>query len=300
MLDLSGFWSGWIISLTLIGLVWLAYLLYTVYFGKRWKDESHEVSQFVWDGNLREGNTPPPLWWFCLLVAMLVFSVIYIILYPGLGSSRGALAWTQAGQLQASSQADAEQYADLRHWWRTADLGELAADGSAMRVARRLYRRNCASCHGVDARGQVQRFPDLTDDAWQWGNSEAQLLETLHNGRTAAMPPWGDALGPAGVRQMVNYLLALPGGQADTAEHADARNAFTLFCAVCHSPDARGNPLFGAPNLRDDVWLYGGSPEEITHSITNGRQGQMPAQSRLTEEQLRLLAAWLQNGANGL
>jgi cytochrome c oxidase cbb3-type subunit 3 len=46
-------------------------------------------------------------------------------------------------------------------------------------------------------------------------------------------------------------------------------------CAQCHGADAKGS--YGFPNLTDKDWLYGGSPDEIKASITNGRQGTMPA-----------------------
>jgi cytochrome c oxidase cbb3-type subunit 3 len=46
-------------------------------------------------------------------------------------------------------------------------------------------------------------------------------------------------------------------------------------CAQCHGADAKGS--YGFPNLSDGDWLYGGSPDEIKASITNGRQGTMPA-----------------------
>jgi cytochrome c oxidase cbb3-type subunit 3 len=49
---------------------------------------------------------------------------------------------------------------------------------------------------------------------------------------------------------------------------------FGTYCAVCHGADARG--ARGFPNLADDSWLYGGSPEAIRTSILDGRQGNMP------------------------
>ncbi len=50
---------------------------------------------------------------------------------------------------------------------------------------------------------------------------------------------------------------------------------FVNYCAVCHGSDARG--ARGFPNLRDDDWLYGGSPEAIKTTIMYGRNGMMPA-----------------------
>jgi cytochrome c oxidase cbb3-type subunit 3 len=45
-------------------------------------------------------------------------------------------------------------------------------------------------------------------------------------------------------------------------------------CAICHGADAGGN--YGFPNLTDDDWLYGGTPEKIVETITKGRFGTMP------------------------
>ncbi|WP_200911578.1 cytochrome-c oxidase, cbb3-type subunit III [Teredinibacter purpureus] len=50
---------------------------------------------------------------------------------------------------------------------------------------------------------------------------------------------------------------------------------FANNCAVCHGADAGGN--FGFPNLTDNAWLHGGSPDEILTSIRDGREGAMPA-----------------------
>ena len=62
---------------------------------------------------------------------------------------------------------------------------------------------------------------------------------------------------------------------------------------VCHGVDGKGNPLVGAPNLTDDVWLYGGDPATLKLTIMAGRNGQMPAfGERLGPERVRLLAAY--------
>ena len=54
-------------------------------------------------------------------------------------------------------------------------------------------------------------------------------------------------------------------------------------CAQCHGADAKGS--YGFPNLSDGDWLYGGSPEQIKASITNGRQGTMPAWGDIVGDQ---------------
>jgi cytochrome c oxidase cbb3-type subunit 3 len=61
----------------------------------------------------------------------------------------------------------------------------------------------------------------------------------------------------------------------DPAGQAIGERLFLNNCAQCHGSDAGGSK--GYPNLRDSDWLYGGDPAIITASITDGRNGVMPA-----------------------
>ena len=300
---MSAFWSGWLSGIVILSLGALVWLLVSV-----WRGGGDAHPDAVWDGDLREVGNPAPLWWLLLMVALLAYSAVYLVLYPGLGNWSGALKWSQQGQLECRLHADEQRYGAVRARWRGATASELAADPQAMRSAAHLYQLHCATCHGIDARGQAQ-FPDLTDDAWQWGGLEMQIAASITNGRTAVMPPWGALLKDEGVAQMRDYLLALSEGGGDgdggssgggdgSEAHAQARQQFAQFCAACHGADARGNPTLGAPDLTDAASLYGNTPAAIAHSITAGRTGVMPAwNTRLDETQIRLLAAWLVNGA---
>ena len=66
----------------------------------------------------------------------------------------------------------------------------------------------------------------------------------------------------------------LPAVAADPRGREMGERIFLNNCAQCHGSDARGSK--GFPNLADAEWLYGGEPEAIEASITNGRQGTMP------------------------
>ena len=61
---------------------------------------------------------------------------------------------------------------------------------------------------------------------------------------------------------------------ADPKAMAIGERLFMNYCAQCHGSDARGAK--GFPNLTDNDWLWGGSPEAIKEAITNGRNGVMP------------------------
>lgn len=58
---------------------------------------------------------------------------------------------------------------------------------------------------------------------------------------------------------------------------------FANNCAVCHGADAGGN--YGFPDLSDNDWLYGGTPDKIKETITHGRAGAMPAWGDIIKEE---------------
>lgn len=60
----------------------------------------------------------------------------------------------------------------------------------------------------------------------------------------------------------------------DAKAMAIGERLFMNNCSQCHGSDAHGSR--GFPNLTDNDWLYGGSPETIKETITNGRHGMMP------------------------
>jgi cytochrome c oxidase cbb3-type subunit 3 len=283
----TDFWSGWIVVLTLTSLGFIAWLIYSVYFSEVVEEESP-----IWDGNLSEGSNPAPMWWFWLIFTMLVISVIYLMLYPGLGSYSGFLNWTQGGRLESSYGAYEREFSDLRALVGQASVPVLQKNSVAMASAARVFDENCAACHGRDARGQAALFPDLRDGAWQWGAAEQQIEQTIRAGRTAVMPGWAAVLGDAGVAQVTDYVLAL--GTAENIETHPGRVAYEQICTACHGADGSGNPLLGSPNIADDIWLYGGDELSVRHSIGVGRTGVMPAfAGRLDDTQVRMLVAWL-------
>ena len=289
MAELPGdFWAGWIAIITVVSLAGLGWLVYSVYFSA---DASPEQASPVWDGDLREGEHPAPMWWFWLILVSLVISVVYLMLYPGLGSYAGAVKWSQGGELAGSIASYEHEFAAARERVVATAVDELADDPALMASAQRVYDRNCAVCHGYDAKGVTPWFPDLTDDAWQWGGDPTQVEQSIRGGRSAVMVGWLPVVGEDGVSQLADYTLALSRGEADS--HA-GRTAYLQFCAACHGGDGTGNPLLGAPDLTDGVYLYGGDLKAVRHSIAAGRNGEMPAfGERLDDAQIKLLVALL-------
>jgi cytochrome c oxidase cbb3-type subunit 3 len=81
---------------------------------------------------------------------------------------------------------------------------------------------------------------------------------------------------------------------ADPEARAMGERLFLNYCAQCHGSDAGGSK--GFPNLRDNDWLYGGDVAQIKETITNGRNGIMPAFGPvLGDEGVRDVAAYVRS-----
>jgi cytochrome c oxidase cbb3-type subunit 3 len=104
-------------------------------------------------------------------------------------------------------------------------------------------------------------------------------------------------LSPDDIDDVVAFLLTTEGRQpsSDAAARGGAIFIGRGGCYDCHAPDARGDPGVGAPNLADNIWLYGiGRPDQIFTSIAFGRAGVCPAWSgRLRPGLIREIALYV-------
>ncbi len=292
-----GFWSLFVAGITVVSI--LACLLLLWFSGKAKAMTAYDnTTGHVWDGDLREMNNPLPRWWVWLFIITVVFSLVYLALYPGLGTYKGSLSWTSTGQHAAEMEKGAQQVAPLYARFAAMKPEDIARDPQAMAIGERLFMNNCSQCHGSDARGS-KGFPNLTDSDWLYGGAPDKIIETLNNGRIGNMPPLGAALGTADdVKHVAQYVLSLSGSPHDSVRAALGKSKFGV-CAACHGNDGKGNPALGAPNLTDDIWLHGYGEATIISMINNGKVNQMPAQAdKLSAEQMRVLAAYVWSFSN--
>ena len=288
-------WSVYIGAVTLLGLLACLVLLFIA--SRRQVMAADNSTGHVWDEDLREMNNPLPMWWVVMFVLTVVFSVAYLVLYPGLGSAAGSLGWTSRGEYEAEQRAAQAGMAPLYARFAALPADKLAAEPQAMAIGERLFINNCATCHGSDARGS-KGFPNLADSDWLHGGTPEKIEETITEGRQGMMPPMAAAIGgPQEIHEVAQYVLSLSGSPHDsTAQFGKPR--FTA-CAACHGIDGKGNPALGAPNLTDKVWLHGWGEEAIVAMVNNGKLNVMPAQKeRLSKEQIHVLASYVWSLSN--
>ena len=286
------FWSHYIAWITLAGILACVVLLWLTS-RKKLAGSADNTTGHVWDEDLREMNNPLPLWWVGLFVITIVFALFYLILYPGLGSSEGSLAWTSQNQYQQEvDQANAD-VAPLYARFDAMAPEQVALDPKARHIGEHLFLNNCAQCHGSDARG-TKGFPNLTDADWLYGGSPEQISASITLGRQGQMPPMAAAVGsPEDVKNLAHHVLSLSGSPHDSLRAALGKGKFGA-CAACHGADGKGNQALGAPNLTDKIWLHGWGEETIVAMVNHGKLNQMPAQEgRLTPSQIHVLSAYV-------
>ena len=269
-----------------------------------------EVIDHTWDGDLKEMNNPMPGWWLSLFYLMIAFAIAYLFLYPGV--YKGSKGWTQLTQYQQESRrVDARSAEYFRHY-ADKSVEDLAKDTDALAIGRRIFLQNCAVCHASDAGGTPGNYPNLTDKDWIWGGTPENIINTITNGHTGAMPAGGALISvtpgqaPSAEDQqkledVSNYILALGGYEHDQALAEKGKELYGTSCVACHGPDGKGNPVIGGINLADQTWLYAEDSEDpaalktfIQNQIQHPRNNVMPAwKDILGEAKIKVVAAYV-------
>ena len=286
--------SGWGLFVAIATVVSLVFCLVLLIIASRRKVmASDNTTGHVWDEDLREMNNPLPRWWMWLFVITVVFAAVYLAFYPGLGTYAVSLKWTSVGQYEAEQDKARAALVPVYAKYVAMTAEQLAQEPVAMGIGQRLYLNTCAQCHGSDGRGSTG-FPNLADKDWLGAGTHDYVKTTITAGRVGVMPPMAAAVGSGeDVRNVANYVLSLSGSAHNNVAAQLGKEKFAA-CAACHGADGKGNPLLGAPNLTDKIWLHGWGEQAIVNIVTQGKNNAMPAQGRLlTPEQVHVLGAYV-------
>ncbi len=273
-----------------------------------------------WDG-VKELDTPLPRWWVYIFYATIAAAVIYWVLMPAwpIGNSYtpGLLHFSDRRNVAADVAELQRARAPMYQRLAQATPADIERDPQLQQFARAAgesaFGDHCRTCHGAGGGGQPG-YPNLTDDVWLWGGSLSDIEQTIRvgiranntNTRMSMMPAFGrlQMLTPAQISDTAEYVISL--GPAARRLHPDAAAAargaaiYSVQCVACHGASGAGDRSMGAPSLRDDVWLYGGSREEIRKQIDLGRGGVMPTwQHTLDPGTIRALAFYVHELGGG-
>ncbi|MEJ5977367.1 cytochrome-c oxidase, cbb3-type subunit III [Novosphingobium sp. PS1R-30] len=271
-----------------------------------------------WDG-IEELDTPMPRWWLWSFYLCILFAIGYMVVYPAVPlltkGTEGVFGWTSRGELAAETRAAQASRAQVLAQIAATPIEQLPGKPALMQAAvaggRAAFRVNCVQCHGAGAAGVAGLYPNLADDDWLWGGNLKEIEQTIVHGirqpgddqtRVSLMPSFGrdGMLTPAQIDEVVRHVRTLSGLEKPSAASTRGAQTFADNCAACHGSAGKGDRQFGAPNLSDRIWLYGGSREAIAASIHNAHAGVMPAWGqRLDPVTIRMLAAYVHSLGGG-
>lgn len=264
-----------------------------------------------WDG-IEELDTPMPRWWLWTFYACIAFAIGYTIFYPAWPmidrATGGTLGWSSRGDFDKEMQAETRRRSPVIAALAATPITQLPGNPELMQAAveggRAAFKVHCVQCHGSGAAGS-KGYPNLNDDDWLWGGDLRTLEYTIEHGirnpdheqtRLSQMPAFGrdGILDGKQIADLTAYVRAFSGQDKAGASSTRGGLLFADNCAVCHGTDGKGNRQFGAPNLADKIWLYGGDSDSIAATITNARFGVMPRWGeKLGPVTVKMLAAYV-------
>ena len=291
---MSSGWSWWVMSLIVLNLG-ISFFLFLWAPHAKIPTLPDGTTGHSWaHGALREGLHRLPRWWLALSFAMFFGAFGYLILYPGFGNFSGTLNWTSAQEHDQKVNKTQAEMQPLLQRLSQMKVEQVSTDPQALQLGQRLFKDNCAACHGLEGHGNpLLGAPNLTQNVWLYGGNGETIEMSIHDGRNGVMPAWA-ALGEETIAHLVQYVLSISGQAHDEQAAAQGKETFASTCSACHGTDGKGNTAIGAPNLTDSIWLYGGTPQLISKTIHEGRQGHMPTWSlRLNDQEIHVLAGYV-------
>lgn len=291
---MSAFWNLWAVVLTLIFFVLMVSVVVKYWRSNHQADQDHTLGTF--DG-IEEKDAPPPKLLFVSYAIAFLLSAGYLVLYPGLGEWEGLVDWKQSDdKLSSPSTTLNEQFSQTTE----TTLEGLSGIPEIVNSGQILFQTHCAACHRDNAQGQ-KHFPNLIDQEWLYGGNDEAIIHSIAQGRNGAMPGWSEIMRPDEVAKVSYYLASLNQRHTDVPEVKVkvGKELFAKYCSSCHADGSIANPAIGVPDLSDDIWLHGGSIEEIQHTINKGLNNLMPAfDKQLTENEILALGAYIRHAGS--
>jgi len=285
----SNILSIYVIFLVVLSIIACSFL---IFFTKTLEHEDgSKESSHVFDG-IRELNEPLPIWWLWLFVISIIFGICYLILYPGLGKTKGLLEWSSHKECEEKTKKADNKYNPIYIKFFNESVENLSLNLKALKIGKSLFINNCSLCHGIDAKGG-NGYPNLTNNKWLYGGTVNDIKMTITNGRRGKMPPYGAIIGED-IETTALYVISLSKIEYSSNLTEKGKVKFNTICSACHGLNAKGNKFIGAPDLTDPQWIHGGTLDDIKTTIKNGRSSVMPAHKDvLTKEQIHILTAYI-------
>ncbi|HEV3444696.1 MAG TPA: c-type cytochrome [Gemmataceae bacterium] len=180
--------------------------------------------------------------------------------------------------------------------------------GTRSQQIAKVFRDNCAACHGEDGTGNNVRkvlpvIPDFTSLAWQMSQTEMAIVNQIDYGTNPWMPSFRYKLPTEQILSLAVYVRSFaahaPGTQApaSAASHITANNVYGTFCFACHDTTGKGNPTIRTsmpelPDFTTTPWQKSRSDADLVHSILEGKgKFMLPMKDKLGSVDVKQMVA---------
>lgn len=155
-----------------------------------------------YDGIIELDNALPP-WWLYMFYGTIIFSIIYAIMFFGMGE------FNQQDELKAEYALAAKKIeAYQKEHGAAIDENSVVLITAADKLAdgKVIYEKNCVACHALNGGGGVG--PNFTDDYWMHGNTIEDVFKVVKYGvPEKGMIPWEAQLNPEQIQNVSSYIL---------------------------------------------------------------------------------------------
>lgn len=148
------------------------------------------VTDHEYDGIIELDNALPP-WWLYMFYGTIIFAIIYVILFFGMGKFK------QQDELKAEYAVVAEKIEAYQKEHGAAvdeNTVVLVTDADKLADGKAIYEKNCVACHAVNGGGGVG--PNFTDDYWIHGNSINEVFKVVKYGVRKRYDSLGSTIKP--------------------------------------------------------------------------------------------------------
>ncbi len=179
-------------------------------FGKRMTNvvpiekEKDILMDHEYDGIQELDNVLPP-WWLWMFYLSIVFAVVFIFHFHIFKT--GDLQYEAYHKEVARAEKEVQAYLEANAMNITADDVVLLTDAESIAQGKKLFSRECVTCHGD--KGQGGTGANLTDDYWIYGNQIGDVFNTISAGGNNGMQSWSSTYNPKQIQLIASYVLSI-------------------------------------------------------------------------------------------
>ncbi len=155
------------------------------------QDEKHA------DGIIENRERKPPVYFSILFFGLILWGIIFMAYYLFSG-------WSSDAEFQAKMEVHQQQVAAATP---SAAAALAHPDKFNLEAGEKIFASSCAMCHGAEGKGGIG--PDLTEEEFRYGRSEAAVRESISKGRPNGMPAFGSQLSGGDLANLVGFVLSL-------------------------------------------------------------------------------------------